>query len=178
LPDNFLPRRKDFATTWFACRDIYCCGYFSTRSEFDEFTIVFLKEFRHSRVHRVEQLFVVLTSSAQHAAGAKIFGQALVESAHGRHPEATEIAISARSSHGCETIASTDRGDIGEKCEKDEVTPMRTGNPFVEKKKDGFDVSLPLHDAQGRVVGAVGIEFKLEPGQTESGVLAQEGDCC
>jgi hypothetical protein len=117
--------------------------------------------------------FVVLTSSAQHAPGAKILAQALVESAHERHPEATEIAISARSSHGCETIASTDRGDIGEKCEKDEVTPMRTGNPFVEKEKDGFDVSLPLHDAQGRVVGAVGIEFKLEAGQTESGVLAQ-----
>jgi hypothetical protein len=53
----FSPRRKDFATTWCACRDIYCCGYFSTRSEFDEFTIVFLKEFRCGRFLDVGHLF-------------------------------------------------------------------------------------------------------------------------
>lgn len=117
--------------------------------------------------------FVVWTSSATQATGAKIFAQTLVESTHARHPETTEIGIAARSSRGCETIASTDRGDVGEKCEKDDVEPMQTGNPFVEKEKDGFDVSLPLHDAQGKTVGTVGIEFKSEPGQTESSVLAQ-----
>jgi hypothetical protein len=136
-------------------------------------TSYFSQSFRAVVVSTLGICFLASASSAAQTTGAKIFAQTLVESTHARHPETTEIGIAARSSRGCETIASTDRGDVGEKCEKDDVEPMQTGNPFVEKEKDGFDVSLPLHDAQGKMVGTVGIEFKSEPGQAESSVLAQ-----
>jgi hypothetical protein len=136
-------------------------------------TSYFSQGFRAVVVSTLGICFLASASPATQTTGAKIFAQTLVESTHARHPETTEIGIAARSSRGCETIASTDRGDVGEKCEKDDVEPMQTGSPFVEKEKHGFDVSLPLHDAQGKMVGTVGIEFRSEPGQAESSVLAQ-----
>lgn len=50
---------------------------------------------------------------------------------------------------------------------------MQTGKPFVEKEKDGFDVSLPLQDMSGKVVGSVGIEIAPKAGQTQEDALQQ-----
>lgn len=96
----------------------------------------------------------------------KTMAQKLVEDTHAQHPEATEIGIVTISARGCRTIASTDSKDIGEKCEAGDSAPMKTGKPYVEKEKDGYDISQLLHDASGKAIGAVGIEFKLEAGQT------------
>jgi hypothetical protein len=90
-----------------------------------------------------------------------------------KYLEADEIGISALSSHGCRTIASTDSGDIGEACEKDDSEPMRTGKPYVEKEKDGFDISVPLHDSAGKLIGTVGIGFKPHAGQSEAALVDQ-----
>jgi hypothetical protein len=103
----------------------------------------------------------------------KIFAQTLVEATRAKHPEADEIGISANTSRGCMGIASTDKSDVGGKCEKEDSEPMRTGKPVVEKEKDGFDVSLPLDDSTGMMVGTVGVGFKLVPGQTEASVTEQ-----
>jgi hypothetical protein len=43
----------------------------------------------------------------------------------------------------------------------------------VEKEKDGFDVSLPLHDSTGQLIGVVGIGFKAAAGQTEASVTEE-----
>jgi hypothetical protein len=102
---------------------------------------------------------------------AKTQAQRLVEETMAKHPEADEIGISVRSSRGCSTIASTDKTDIGETCEKEDIEPMRTGKPYVEKERDGYDVSVPLRDMDGRIVGSVGIGFKGEPGQTQAKVV-------
>src|SRR5215472_10297869 len=88
-----------------------------------------------------------LINARPQTAKPKTFTQKLVEETLTKHPEADEIGISAFSSHGCHTIASTDRGDVGEACEKDDSEPMRTGKPYVEREKDGFDISVPLHDS-------------------------------
>src|SRR5579864_2698204 len=101
----------------------------------------------------------------------KTVAQKLVEDTHAQHPEATEIGIVTVSAKGCRTIASTDKGDVGEKCESDDSAPMKTGKPYAEKEKDGYDISLPLHDATGMAIGAVGIEFKLEAGQTAANMI-------
>jgi hypothetical protein len=103
----------------------------------------------------------------------KTFAQKLVEATQAKHPESDEIGISANTSRGCVGIASTDKSDIGGKCEKEDSEPMRTGKPVVEKEKDGFDVSLPLHDSTGLIIGAVGVGFKSVPGQTEASVTEQ-----
>ena len=109
---------------------------------------------------------VSAVTPAQTAHRTKTMAQKLVEDTHAQHPEATEIGIVTVSTRGCRTIASTDSKDIGEKCEAEDSAPMKTGKPYVEKEKDGYDISLPLHDATGKAIGAVGMEFKLEPGQT------------
>jgi hypothetical protein len=103
----------------------------------------------------------------------KSFAQKLVEATLAKHPESDEISISANTSRGCIGIASTDKSDIGGKCEKEDSEPMRTGKPIVENEKDGFDVSLPLHDSAGTMIGAVGIGFKSAPGQSAASVTGQ-----
>lgn len=129
------------------------------------------------KIFAVAALGICLVPALANAQGmahkGKSFAQKLVEDTHAQHPEATEIGIVTVSARGCRTIASTDKGDIGEKCEADDSAPIRTGKPYVEKEKDGYDVSLPLHDSTGKAIGAVGIEFKLEVGQTKASVTEQ-----
>jgi hypothetical protein len=115
-----------------------------------------------------------IPGSAQTKAPAgKTVAQKLVETTQAKHPESDEIGISAITSRGCVGIASTDKSDIGEKCEKEDSGAMRTGKPVVAKEKDGFDVTLPLHDSTGKMIGALGIGFKPAPGQTEASVTEQ-----
>jgi hypothetical protein len=115
----------------------------------------------------------VLSSAQTKTHTGKTFAQELVEATQAKHPESDEIGISANTSRGCIGIASTDKSDIGGKCEKEDSEPMRTGKPVVEKEKDGFDVSLPLHDSTGEIIGALGVGFKSAPGQTEASVTEQ-----
>src|SRR5262249_42858445 len=77
------------------------------------------------------------------------------------------------SSEGCSTIAATDRKSIAEKCDRDEQEAMRTGEPFVEKEGGGFDVTLALHDATGKIIGTLGIDFKARPGQDRAMLVEQ-----
>jgi sensor histidine kinase regulating citrate/malate metabolism len=118
-------------------------------------------------------LSAVLASAQTKPHRGKSFAQKLVETMQAKHPESDEIGISANTSRGCIGIASTDKSDIGGKCEKEDSEPMRTGKPVVEKEKDSFDVSLPLHDSSGKIIGAVGIGFKPAAGQTEDSMTEQ-----
>jgi sensor histidine kinase regulating citrate/malate metabolism len=108
-----------------------------------------------------------------HSRQGTTFAQKLVEATKAKHPETDEVGIAAMTARGCVGIASTDPDDIGEKCEKDDLEPMQTGKPYVEKEKDGYDVSLPLHDAPGKLVGSIGVGFKASAGQTEASVTEQ-----
>jgi hypothetical protein len=115
----------------------------------------------------------VLTCAQAKTRVGKSFAQELVEATRAKHPESDEIGISTNTSRGCIGIASTDKTDIGGKCEKEDSEPMRTGKPVVEKEKDGFDVSLPLHDSTGKIIGALGVGFKSASGQTKASVTEQ-----
>ena len=90
-----------------------------------------------------------------------------------KHSEVTGLELSAASAgrKGCVTIAATEAKDLGEKCDRDETTAMSTGKPFVEHEPDGFDVTAPLHDASGKLVGTIGIDFKPQVGQTKADIL-------
>jgi hypothetical protein len=116
---------------------------------------------------------VVTEHSRAQGSSDKIFAQGLIENALKNHPEVSALEISATPprKQQCVTIASTEAKDVGEKCDKDEFTAMRTGKPFVEKEKGGFDVTVPLHDATGKLIGTVGMDFKPQPGQQESSVV-------
>jgi hypothetical protein len=71
----------------------------------------------------------------------------------------------------CETIAASEAKDVGEKCDDDEFKAMESGKPFVEKEPEGFDITLPLHDASGKMIGTLGMDFKPEAGQQEASVV-------
>jgi hypothetical protein len=109
-------------------------------------------------------------ATAQTDQAAKIFAQTLVERAQAAHPEADEIGILATTQEGCRGIASTDKSDVGEACEAEDIQPMKTGKTSVEKEGSGFDVSVLLHDATGKTIGVLAIGFKGAPGRTEATV--------
>jgi hypothetical protein len=107
------------------------------------------------------------------AASGKIFAQRLIETELMKHPEVSSLEISVITKEGCRTIAASDPKDLKEKCDEDELQTLRTGKPYVEKEGDGFDVTLAFHDASGKIMAAVGMDFKAEEGQTNEGVAAQ-----
>jgi hypothetical protein len=105
----------------------------------------------------------------------EIRAQKVVTEVKAAHPEITglELAATRSEQEGCKTIAATEVKEIGEKCDKDEFTAMKTNQPFVEKEKDEFDATLPIHDAAGKIIGTVGMDFKAGPGQTIETVTRQ-----
>jgi uncharacterized lipoprotein YehR (DUF1307 family) len=109
------------------------------------------------------------------AASNKIKAQKVLEEVAAAHPEITglELAASRSTNENCTTIAATEAKEIGEKCDKDEFTAMRTNQPFVEQEKDGFDVTMPLHDSSGNIIATVGMDFKPEAGQTKAAVTSK-----
>jgi hypothetical protein len=114
---------------------------------------------------------IVLTS----ANAAEIRAQKVVTEIKAAHPEITglELAASRSEQEGCKTIAATEVKEIGEKCDEDEFAAMKTDQPFVEKEKDEFDATLPIHDAAGKIIGTVGMDFKAGKGQTKETVTHQ-----
>lgn len=115
---------------------------------------------------------ILAGSTCMSAATEKILAQQTVEAVAAAHLEVTglELAASRSKSEDCKTIAATEAKEIGAKCDKDEFTAMKTNQPFVEQEKDGFDVTMPLRDASGQVIGTLGIDFKPESGQTKASV--------
>ena len=99
-----------------------------------------------------------------------IYAQKLVAETLSAHPELTgvELAATPPGKSQCVTIASTETKGIGEKCDKDEFTAMKTNKPFVEKEggKIVYDVTIPIHDAGGKMIATAGLDFKPEPNQS------------
>lgn len=120
-------------------------------------------------------LSVLLTSAgvSYAAQASEILAQRLVKKAMAAHPQLTEVGISVRTASGCHSIASTDPGDVGERCESGDLRAMKTLRPFAVKERDGFDVSLPLRDASGTPIGSVAMEFRLRAGETKKIVITE-----
>jgi hypothetical protein len=121
-----------------------------------------------------------VASSGQtlHLPTAKIYAQKLVNETLAAHPDIMGLEISAASiEKGCSTIASDEELGIGEKCDQDEYTVMKTNKPFVDKTKEHeqefFDVNIPIHDASGKAMAVVGVDFKPDPKQTAAQASAQ-----
>ena len=115
----------------------------------------------------------LLGSAPLNAQSPKTQAQRLVDITAQKHPEIIGLELSATPPGKgiCITIAATESKDLGEKCDEDEATALKTQKPFVEHEPDGFDVTAPLHDARGELIGTLGIDFKPQAEQTKSGVL-------
>ena len=130
-----------------------------------------MNEQQTTRIVLAAMLAVTLAS----AETGKTVAQKVVEEVKSAHPEITglEIAATKPGSTGCKTIAATEAKEVGLKCDKDELTAIRTNQPFVEKEKTEFDVTLPLHDPSGKIIATAGMDFKLEPGRTKESVTQE-----
>jgi hypothetical protein len=117
--------------------------------------------------------WAIVTTSPGRAASGRIFAQKLVEEMLPKHSEVTGLEIAAVTKAGCKTIAATDPKDLGEKCDKDELQALQTGEPFVDHESDGFDVTLPLHDGSRKIIAVVGMDFKPVAGQTNESAVKQ-----
>ena len=100
----------------------------------------------------------------------KNFAQALIERTLAKHSELTGMGMGAvpPKGHDCVDIADTDVKEIGEKCDKGELSVLKSGKSTIEKEEDAFDVTVPLH-AGGKAIGILSMDFKLD--QKESGLL-------
>lgn len=109
-------------------------------------------------------------------AAEKTFAQRLVETTLAKHSELSglELSSTAPGSSQCKTVAASNPHDLGEKCDKDELTAMKTGKPVAEQETEKgekvWDITSPLHDSSGKVVGTVGMEVKGTSGQTKESV--------
>ena len=120
---------------------------------------------------------LVMCSSLQAQSG-KIQAQHLVDSTVNKNADVAglEISVTPVGNTACVTIAATEAKDLGEKCDEDEFAALKTGKPHVEKEADGYDVTAPLHDAHGKLVGTIGIDFKLRSDQTNASILKRTGE--
>jgi len=81
------------------------------------------------------------------------FAQGLVNAMVRAHEALTAVELAVDSAGTCKTIAATDPKDVGERCDDDEIGPMRTGEPDVAaptRDDPVYDVTQALHDATGR----------------------------
>ena len=114
-----------------------------------------------------------------HVPAAKIYAQKLVNETLAAHPDIMGLEISAAyaKKDECSTIASDEELGIGEKCDQDEYSVMKTNKPFADKTtehgKEFFDVNVPIHDANGKILAIVGVDFKPDPKQTAAQASAQ-----
>lgn len=99
--------------------------------------------------------------------------QRLVTQAMASHPQASEIGISVRTSSGCHSIASSDPSDVGERCESGDLRVLRTHHAHAVKESDGYDVSVPLHDSAGKLIGSLAVEFRLQAEQSTGTAIRQ-----
>lgn len=46
----------------------------------------------------------------------------------------------------------------------------------MQHEPDGFDVTAPLHDANEKLIGTLGIDFKPQAGQTKADILKRTAE--
>ncbi len=103
----------------------------------------------------------------------KIFAQKLVEELAAHHRDLVRVGLHLTPPNRTDNIivASNLGEKIGKKSDPEDLKAIQTGKPVVLKEDGNFDVTLPLHDASGKVIGAIGLTFKPRGSERESGAV-------
>lgn len=111
-----------------------------------------------------------LGGSASASPAAKIYAQQLVEQLAARHPELVRIGMHVTPPGKADNmiIASNVADKVGQKSDPEDLQAMNTGQPVVLKEGKNFDVTLPLHDAAGKIIGAIGLTFRPRAGEKKT----------
>jgi hypothetical protein len=124
-------------------------------------------------VIQFEDLMVTDLGGSSATASGKIVGQVLVDELAARHPDLVRIGMHVTSPKGSANriIASNIAEKIGQVSDPEDLKAMESGEPVVLKEKENMDVTLPLHDASGKVIGAIGLTFKLRAGEDQEDAI-------
>jgi iron complex outermembrane receptor protein len=96
--------------------------------------------------------------------------QKLVDDLVAKHPDLVRIALHLTPPDRADNmiVACNVAARIGRKSDPEDLKAMQTGKPVVLKEEGNFDVTLPLHTASGKVIGAIGLTFKPQGNEQES----------
>ncbi len=88
--------------------------------------------------------------------------QKLVDELAAKYPELVRIGLHLTPPNRVDNIivACNIAARIGQKSDPEDLKAMHTGKVVVLKEEGNFDVTLPLHTASGKVIGAIGLTFK------------------
>ena len=111
-----------------------------------------------------------LGSSRSGVPPAKTLAQKLVDELAKNHPDVVRIGLHLTPPGGAENIivASNVAAKIGQKSDPEDLQAMKTGRPVVLKEGGNFDVTLPLHDSAGKIIGAIGLTLMPKGGEREA----------
>ena len=78
------------------------------------------------------------------------------------HPDLVRVGLHVTPPGASENIiiASNVAEKIGQKSDPEDLKAMTTGRAVVLREGQNFDVTLPLHDASGKLIGAVGLTLR------------------
>lgn len=111
-----------------------------------------------------------LGGSATASQAGKIYAQRLVDELAAKHPDLVRVGMHVMPPNRRENIliACTAAERIGQKSDPEDLKAMNTGQPVVMKEGDNFDVTLPLHNSAGMIIGALGLTFKPQAGEQDA----------
>lgn len=98
------------------------------------------------------------------------YAQKLVDAALRRHPNVLILAIHAATpKNAIPEILGSNIGRIGKQDDSDDARVVNEGKTNLENNTDlqRFEVELPLNDAAGKRIGALGVVFPLTKGVNE-----------
>jgi hypothetical protein len=106
----------------------------------------------------------------------KTYAQALVEKTFAAHPELKVLAIHA-TPPGSKTnvILGSSIGRLGKKADEDDLRVILKGAINKEIAENGrrFEAELPLNDAKGKRIGALGVVLAYKPGDDKEALVAR-----
>ena len=97
----------------------------------------------------------------------RTYAQGLVDHFVAQHPELLVMMIHATPpSGGANVVIGSNIGRIGKEADEDDLRVIDKGSTNLEVADSGdrFETELPLNDASGKRIGALGLVFMLRPG--------------
>jgi hypothetical protein len=104
----------------------------------------------------------------------RTFAQVLVDKTLARHPEVIILAIHATPPGSrTDVILGSNIGRIGKKADEDDLRVIEKGaiNREVGETGTRFEAEIPLNDAKGQRIGALGVVFRYRAGEDKEALV-------
>jgi len=108
--------------------------------------------------------------------GPNTYAQALTERVFANHPELLVVMMHVNVPNTeTNVVIGSNIGRFGKRADEDDMRVVETGetNLEVSDDKERFETELPLHDAHGNRIGALGLVFKYSDGDDREALHAR-----